>query len=69
MKTTATIDHVMDALKQDGRVIVLGFGTFTVKHREARKGRNPATGQPVDIPASKTVGFKPSPTFRTSLAE
>ena len=44
----------------EGRFAVPGFGTFDVKTRAARKGRNPKTGEEIDIPASKTVAFKPA---------
>lgn len=71
-KETATaIQAVFDALssgiKADGRIAYPDFGTFTVKHRAARQGRNPRTGQPLTIAASKTVGFKPAPKFKSSL--
>jgi DNA-binding protein HU-beta len=45
-------------LKKDKAVQLVGFGTFTVKKRAARKGRNPQTGETIKIKASKTVGFK-----------
>jgi len=44
-----------------------GFGTFTVRSRKARTGRNPKTNEPLKIKASKTVGFKPAPTLKASL--
>ena len=46
------------AIKKDGRFSYPGFGTFTMKKRAARKGRNPRTGTEIRIKASKTVGFK-----------
>jgi len=55
------------AIKKDGRFVVPDFGTFTVKKRKARIGRNPATGATIKIGASKTVGFKPAPGFKKSL--
>jgi len=55
------------ALEVDGRFAVPGFGTFDVKTRAARKGRNPQTGQEMDIPASKTVGFKPAAALKDRL--
>ena len=55
------------AVKADGRYSHPGFGIFTIKERAARTGRNPQTGKPVQIPASKTVGFKPSTELKTSL--
>ena len=55
------------AIKKDGRFVVPDFGTFTVKKRKARMGRNPATGATIQIKASKSVGFKPAPAFKKSL--
>ncbi len=54
----AVIDGISAGIKKDGTVQVMGFGTFTVKSRAARKGRNPQTGEAIKIKASKTVGFK-----------
>jgi DNA-binding protein HU-beta len=51
-------DAIAVALKQGESVSVIGFGTFSIKKREARKGRNPQTGQEIDIAASKTPSFK-----------
>ena len=48
---------IADALKKGDKVVVTGFGTFSVRSRAARKGRNPQTGAAIDIPASKTPGF------------
>jgi len=47
--------------------IVPNFGTFKVKERLARKGRNPSTGEPMNIPASKAVTFKQSPSAKADL--
>lgn len=55
------------AIKKDKRFTYPGFGTFTVRKRKARTGRNPQTGEVINISASKTVGFKPSPKFKESL--
>ena len=55
------------AIKKDGRFSYPGFGTFTMKRRAARKGRNPRTGSEIRIKASKTVGFKPAPNPKKSL--
>lgn len=54
----AVISTITDALKQGDKVQIVGFGAFEVKHRAARVGRNPATGEPVEIPASKAPIFK-----------
>ena len=55
------------AVKADGRYSHPGFGIFAIKERAARTGRNPQTGKPIQLPASKTVGFKPSKELKTSL--
>ncbi len=59
--------EVSEAVKAEERFSYPNFGTFTVKHRKAREGRNPRTKEPIKIAASKTVNFKPSPTFKDSL--
>lgn len=48
---------ISDALKRKEKVVVTGFGTFLVRSRAARKGRNPQTGAEIPIPATKTPGF------------
>ena len=54
----AVLDGIAAGIKKDGNVQLIGFGTFTVKSRAARTGRNPQTGATIKIKASKTVGFK-----------
>ena len=54
----AFIDSVTEALKEGDKVQLMGFGTFDVKERAARTGRNPSTGETIEIPASKTPTFK-----------
>ena len=58
---------ISKSIKKDKRFSYLGFGTFTVRNRKARKGRNPQTGAEIKMKASKTVGFKPSPKLKGSL--
>lgn len=53
----AFLDAVKDALKRGERVVVTGFGTFSVRSRAARTGRNPQTGATIQIAARKTPGF------------
>ena len=55
-----TFDQIKKSVKQEGKVSVPGFGTFTRKDRAAREGRNPQTGETIKIKASKTMAFKPS---------
>jgi DNA-binding protein HU-beta len=50
---------VSETLKDKGRLALAGFGTFQVSERKAREGRNPQTGSPIKIPATKVVKFKP----------
>ena len=49
---------ITNALKDGGSVSLVGFGTFSVKHREARAGRNPRTGETIQIKASNNPAFK-----------
>ncbi|MHB8067273.1 MAG: HU family DNA-binding protein [Desulfobaccales bacterium] len=53
------IRTVSNTLKKTGRLALAGFGTFVVSQRKAREGRNPQTGKPIKIPATKVVKFKP----------
>ncbi|MBM4387320.1 MAG: HU family DNA-binding protein [Deltaproteobacteria bacterium] len=55
------------AIKKDKRFSYPGFGTWTVRARKGRKGRNPRTGAPITIKPSKTVGFKPAPKLKAAL--
>lgn len=54
----AVVDAITDALKKDDQVVLVGFGTFSVKDRAARTGRNPQTGAPIEIAAAKIPSFK-----------
>ncbi|HHJ50175.1 MAG TPA: HU family DNA-binding protein [Phaeodactylibacter sp.] len=54
----AVLDGISDTLKDGGKVAILGFGTFSVTHRPAREGRNPATGETIKIAARNSVKFK-----------
>ena len=55
-------------IKKDGRFPLAGFGTFVVVNRKARTGRNPRTGQPIQIKASKAVRFRPGKELIQSIA-
>ncbi|MBS2021004.1 MAG: HU family DNA-binding protein [Deltaproteobacteria bacterium] len=55
------------AIKKDKRFSYPGFGTWTVRDRKPRMGRNPQTGEAIKIKASKTVGFKPSKDLKKGL--
>ncbi len=54
---SATLKSITDALAGGDRVQLVGFGTFKVNDRAARKGRNPQTGDEIDIPASRAASF------------
>ncbi len=54
----AVVESITKALKKGQQVSVVGFGTFSVKHRAARNGRNPQTGETIKIAASNVPGFK-----------
>ncbi len=54
----AVLDSVTTTLSSGGQVSLVGFGTFSVKARAARMGRNPRTGEPIQIKASNVPGFK-----------
>lgn len=72
-KTEATnalgslIDNVSGALAKGDSVTLVGFGTFSVSARAARKGRNPKTGAPIDIKASKVPKFKAGKSLKDSI--
>lgn len=63
------IDAIAAVLKSGDTLTIKGFGSFKVDERAARKGRNPATGQEIDIPASRTVKFAPAKALKDSLGE
>lgn len=63
----AIFENLARAIRKDKRFQVPGFGTFTVRSRKARKGRNPQTGDEISIKASRTVGFKPAPDLKKGL--
>ncbi len=54
----ATFNVIADVLNWDGKVQLVGFGSFYVTTRKARKGRNPRTGEVINIPARKVVRFR-----------
>ena len=63
----AVLESIADGIKKDGKVQVIGFGTFDVRTRPARQGRNPKTGEPLKIKESKNVGFKASSNLKAEL--
>jgi len=63
----AVIDGISSALSKGDKVTVTGFGTFEVRQRAARMGRNPQTGAPLHIPATKTPAFKAGKGFKDAV--
>jgi len=64
----AVIDTIKKALKKGEKVMLVGFGTWEVRKRKARKGVNPRTGEPIKIKASKAVAFKPGASLKATVA-
>ena len=60
-------DDIVAALRNGDKVNISGFGTFTVSNRKARTGRNPKTGEPIEIPASRSAKFKAGKTLKEAL--
>lgn len=65
---TATLDAISDALKEGEKVQLVGFGSFEVKTRAERMGRNPQTKEPIPIPASKAPVFKAGKALKDAVA-
>ena len=64
----AVLDAVSESVRKE-KVQIIGFGTFEMKQRAARTGRNPRTGKEMKIPASTTLAFKPSSVFKKAPAK
>ena len=65
----AALESIAAALAQGDKVQISGFGSFEVKEREARVGRNPQTGEAMEIAASKAPSFKASKTLKDALSK
>ena len=65
----ATLDTITAALKEGEKVQLVGFGSFEVKKREARVGRNPRTKESIQIPATRQPVFKASKTLKDTIGE
>ncbi len=63
----AVLSSIVKGVKSDKKVQIIGFGTFEVKSRAERTGRNPKTGESMKIAASKSVGFKPAAALKAQL--
>jgi len=64
----ALLDSVTKALQAGEQVALVGFGTFSVRHRAARTGRNPKTGKAIEIPATSIAGFKPGKALKEAVS-
>ena len=63
----AFIETIIETLAKGDKIQLIGFGTFLVKHRKARTGRNPKDGKEIKIEASNAPAFKPGKTFKEAL--
>lgn len=63
----SAFEIVKEELKQGGKVKIAGFGNFSVKEKKSRRGRNPQTGEEIEIPARRVLTFKPSNVLRDAL--
>ena len=61
------LNTIRDSLKRGEKVVLTGFGTFTVRKRAERVGRNPKTGEKITLAARKTPGFTPGKTFKKEI--
>ena len=63
----AVFDNILEALKRGDNVQLIGFGNFEIRERSARKGRNPQTGDEIEIAASKVPAFKPGKQLKDAV--
>ena len=61
------VRHIIKALKKGDKVTLVGFGTFSISKRKARKGRNPQTGAEIHIPATKVPKFTAGKAFKSAV--
>lgn len=64
----AVIESIVEAVKNDEKVQLIGFGTFELRSRAARTGRDPRTNKPIDIPACKVPAFKVGKAFKDEVS-
>lgn len=64
----ATLEAISDSLSKGDDITLVGFGTFKVSQRAARTGRNPRTGEEIQIPAAKTVKFAPGKRLKDAVS-
>jgi len=65
----AVFEMIAEALRNGEKVQLVGFGNFEIRERSARKGRNPQTGEEIDIPASRVPAFKPGKALREGIQQ
>jgi DNA-binding protein HU-beta len=65
---SAAIETIMEAVADDDKVTLVGFGSFESRHRKAREGRNPKTGDKMEIPATKVPAFSAGKLFKEKVA-
>ena len=65
----AVLGAITDALKAGDKIQLVGFGTFEVRNRAAKQGRNPRTGETMTVPASKVPAFKAGKALKDAVAE
>jgi DNA-binding protein HU-beta len=64
---TAILDTVLETVADGEKVTLVGFGTFEVRDRQEREGRNPSTGQPIKIPATRVPAFSAGKAFKDAV--
>jgi DNA-binding protein HU-beta len=65
---SATVEAIMEAVSEGEKVTLVGFGSFESRERKAREGRNPKTGEKMDIPATKVPAFSAGKLFKEKVA-
>jgi len=63
----AAVDTIVEAVSSGDKVILVGFGSFEIKERQSREGRNPKTGEKMLIPATKVPGFSAGKAFKEKV--
>ena len=63
----ATLDSIIEGLAKEGKVIIPGFGSFEVRQKTAREGRNPRTGEKIKIAAKRAPAFKPGKEMKEAV--
>ncbi len=65
---SAAVDAIIETVSTGDKVTLVGFGTFESRERQAREGRNPSTGKPIKIPATKVPAFSAGKQFKEAVA-